>query len=67
MPARRIGRPPLDPDSDSVNLTVRVSTRQYDELYAQARRERRTLSEVVRQSFRPLVLAKLDTDDDDGY
>ena len=66
MPARRIGRPPLDPDSASVNVTVRVPARQFDALYAQARRERRTIAEVVRRSSTLLSPAKLDEGADDG-
>ena len=61
-PMRRTGRPPLDANSPSVNVTVRVPATRYDALYAQAQRERSTVSDVVRRSSRLLSPAKLDTD-----
>ena len=64
--ARRIGRPPLDPASSSVPVTVRMPARQYDALYAQAQRERTTVAEVLRRSSR-LSYSKLDTDPPDDY
>jgi hypothetical protein len=67
MPARRNGRPPLDADSPSVHITVRVSGRQYDALYEQARREGRTIPDVIRRSSRLLSTPKLDNNDDGDY
>ena len=49
----RLGRPKLDPtDPDpSVVVSLRVSARQYDRLYEQARVERRSVPDVVRAAL----------------
>jgi hypothetical protein len=48
---RRIGRPPLDERESSINVTFRVTPTQFDRLYAQAQRERTTMSEVARRAL----------------
>jgi hypothetical protein len=48
---RRGGRPPLDPTDRSVSLTLRVPSKQYDRLCADAQRERCTVPELVRRSL----------------
>ena len=48
-PRKRPGRPPLDKDSPSVGIHVKVSSRTYDVVYACARRERVSVPEVVRR------------------
>lgn len=63
MPARRNGRPPVDRESRSVPVNVRVPATRYDELYAQARREGRSVPQVIR-SRAQLSVPKVDTDDD---
>jgi len=49
---RRPGRPPLDTQDPSVKLTVSVTTKKYDELYARAKAARMNLSEFVRRELR---------------
>jgi len=61
QPTRRTGRPPLQTDSPSVPVTVRVPATRYDALCAQAHRERSTVSDVLRRSSR---LLRADPDDD---
>jgi hypothetical protein len=43
-PSRRRGRPPVQDGDQTVNLSVRVSSRQFDGLYLQARLARMTLA-----------------------
>jgi len=50
--SRRPGRPPLDPAAASVRLSVSVSAKAFDALYARATAARLTLSECVRQDLR---------------
>jgi hypothetical protein len=52
MPSKRIGRPPLDTESPSVRVNVRVTERQYDELWATAERDGLTVPEVIRRLAR---------------
>jgi hypothetical protein len=66
MTTRRNGRPPLDADSPSVPLTVRVPSATYDQLCVRAQHERTTVSELVRRSSHLLSYTKLDTDEHDG-
>lgn len=49
---RKPGRPPLDAADATVKLTVSVTTRKYDALYARAIAARLTLSEYVRRELR---------------
>lgn len=46
---RPTGRPPLDPDSPSVPITVRVSSKQYDALWRAAMRDRQTVAQHMRR------------------
>jgi hypothetical protein len=50
--SRRPGRPPLDPAAAAVRLSVSLSPKAYDALYARATAARLTLSECVRQELR---------------
>jgi hypothetical protein len=50
---RRRGRPPLDTaDPTTVQVQVRLPTRQYDRLYARATAQRVTVPELVRRAVR---------------
>jgi len=49
---RRRGRPPLDPAAAAVRLSVSLSAKAYDALYARATAKRLTLAECVRQELR---------------
>jgi hypothetical protein len=51
MPEKR-GRPPLAADDASVTITLRVPSKQYARVVAQAQRERLTVSELIRRSLR---------------
>jgi hypothetical protein len=55
------GRPPLDRHDPSVRLSVKIPSRQYDELFQQAQRARVSLPEMVRRKLR-----RDDTDDDES-
>jgi hypothetical protein len=65
MPPRRTGRPPLDTDSRSVPVNVRVPADRYDELFAQARRQGLSVPQVIRTRAH-LLAPKVDRDPDDG-
>jgi hypothetical protein len=62
MSARKGGQPPLDPAAPSVSVHVRVTSPQYDRLYAQAHQQRVTVPEVIR---RKLTAPLEPTEDDD--
>jgi len=47
-PKRPTGRPPLDPTDESVRLSFRLTTKQYDEVYRQAAARRLTVAEYLR-------------------
>jgi hypothetical protein len=49
---RRNGRPRVDPDDDTANITVALPAREYDRLYAEAQQQRVSVPEVVRQKIR---------------
>jgi hypothetical protein len=55
---RRTGRPPLDDHDPSVNVSIKIPSRQYDALFEQAQRERVSLPEMIRRRIR--------RDDDDA-
>jgi hypothetical protein len=63
---RRNGRPPLDTDSPSVSVNVRVPAARYDELFAAAQRQGLSVPQVIR-SRANLSIPKLDTDPPDDY
>ena len=48
LPKRRPGRPPLDPSDPSVQLSFRLTTKQYDLAYTRAAAARLTLAEYLR-------------------
>jgi hypothetical protein len=52
MAPRRTGRPPLDPNYPTIQLSLSLPSKRYDELYAQARAERMSMSEFVRRLLR---------------
>jgi hypothetical protein len=56
---RKPGRPPLDDRDPSVNVSIKMPSRQYDALFEQAQRERVSLPEVIRRRLRR------DDEDDD--
>jgi hypothetical protein len=45
----KIGRPPLDPADESVRLSFRLTTRQYDLTYKRATEARLTIGEYLRK------------------
>lgn len=46
------GRPPLDDADPSVDVHLRMPSKQYDDAYDRARRERVTVPERIRQDMR---------------
>ena len=50
--SRRPGRPPLDPAAAAVRLSVSLTAKAYDALYARATAARISLSACVRQELR---------------
>ena len=46
---RRMGRPPLDPTSPSVELCVTIPSKQYDALYTKAKAEHVSIPEIIRR------------------
>jgi hypothetical protein len=48
---KRRGRPPLDPDDPSVSVSVRMASKHYDAICAQAGHDRRTLPETIRRAL----------------
>ena len=46
--AKRPGRPPLDPNDQSVNVCFRLPGQQYDDLYRRAQKERTSIGDVIR-------------------
>lgn len=59
-PLKRIGRPRVDPDDQSVPVSLTLPARQYDQVFADAQRDRVSLAEAIRRR-----LAKSDDDRDD--
>jgi hypothetical protein len=51
----KIGRPPLHPDDRSLQISLRVPSKQFDHLCQRAREARCSLAEIVRRSLRPGV------------
>lgn len=50
--ARPPGRPPLDDNDPSVAVIVRMPSRQYDDAYQQAQRDRISVPEVIRRALK---------------
>jgi hypothetical protein len=48
----RRGRPPLDPNSPSVGVGLKMSSAQYDDTYRRARESRMTVTERIREDIR---------------
>jgi hypothetical protein len=48
-PPRRPGRPPLDEQCRSVPVCIKMPSRQYDELYERAQRDRVSIPEMIRR------------------
>lgn len=48
---RRIGRPPLDQEGRSTQVTVRVTRSTYDAIYAAARAQRLDVAQVIRDAI----------------
>jgi hypothetical protein len=51
MNERRRGRPPLDDADRSVPVHVKMPSRQYDDLYERAQRDRVSVPEVIRRAL----------------
>ena len=51
MNTRPRGRPPLDPRYRSVNVNVRITSSQYDAVYAKARADRLTIAQWIRRAL----------------
>jgi hypothetical protein len=47
---RRPGRPPLDDDDPSTQMSLRLPSKQYDAVYRAAERARVTVPEYIRQT-----------------
>jgi len=50
-PPRRNGRPPLDPNNATTSVHLKLSAPHYDALYAEARRQRVSVHEVIRRTL----------------
>ena len=51
MTPKRRGRPRLEPDDPSVDVHVRLPSKQYDAAYLRAQRERLTVPELLRRAL----------------
>lgn len=49
---RSPGRPPLDDDDPSVDVHIRMPSKQYDATYRRASRARLTVPELIRRELR---------------
>jgi len=54
----RRGRPPLDPDGPSINVHLRLSSKQYDALCARASQQRETLLDMIRRALAENLVSK---------
>jgi hypothetical protein len=48
---RRPGRPPLARDDQSVAVSIKMPSRQYDSLFERAQRERVSVPELIRRQL----------------
>ena len=55
---RKPGRPPLDDYDPSTTVTLRVASKDYDDLYSRARRERISVPELIRRDLRKVEKEK---------
>lgn len=46
------GRPPLDRNDPSVSIHVKLTTRQYDDVYRRAQRDRVSVPAIIRRDLR---------------
>jgi len=46
------GRPPLDEDDPSTKASLRLPTKEYDRVCVQARRDRESVSDLIRRGIR---------------
>jgi hypothetical protein len=53
MTPRQPGRPPLDRDDPSVSVHFRLPTKQYDDLWQRATRERVPVADFIRKRLEP--------------
>ena len=49
---RQPGRPPIDDDDPSVPVNVKMPSKQYDEAFERAQRDRISVPEVIRRALR---------------
>jgi hypothetical protein len=49
---RSPGRPPLDDNDPSTQVGVRMPSKQFDDLYRRAQRERVSVAEIIRRELR---------------
>lgn len=52
-PPRREGRPRIDDTDTTMMVSVRIPTKHFDALYAEARRDRETVSDAIRRRLKP--------------
>jgi hypothetical protein len=52
MKKKRNGRPPLDPSSPTVSISVRLPSKQFDRLCIRAIRAKRSVGEQMRRELR---------------
>ena len=55
-PPRKPGRPRLDAAAPSVSVSVRLSTKQYDELYTRAQHARCSVADIIRAELHGRVV-----------
>ena len=65
MPRRR-GRPPVDPTDTSKSVSVKVPSKEYDELYRRAHRAGVSVPEIVRRDLRLWRSVKGQTNKSEG-
>jgi hypothetical protein len=58
VPRNRRGRPALDETDPSVNISIRVPSKQYDKMFAEASRQRTTIPALIRRVLDERELAK---------
>jgi len=55
------GRPPLDDESASVSVHLKMPAAQYDDTYRRAQRERKSVQDVIRADVRAGAAKKKET------
>lgn len=51
-PKRKPGRPRIDPTDRTISFSVKLPSKQYDEIYAQSRRTRETMNAWIRRTLK---------------